>query len=88
MHEYLQCILALKVFPGMSLPIKTSPYNQPMKFSFLIKRISVAVMSSINENESQTQARTQEKGELTEEGLKLQMDELKRKRDESNANTM
>lgn len=84
MHEYLQCILALKVFPGMSLPIKTSPYNQPMKFSFLIKRISVAVMSSINENESQTQ----EKGELTEEGLKLQMDELKRKRDESNANTM
>lgn len=68
----------------MSLPIKTSPYNQPMKFSFLIKRISVAVMSSINENESQTQ----EKGELTEEGLKLQMDELKRKRDESNANTM
>ena len=68
----------------MSLPIKTNPYNQPMKFSFLIKRISVAVMSSINENESQTQ----EKGELTEEGLKLQMDELKRKRDESNANTM
>lgn len=41
-------------------------------------------MSSINENESQTQ----EKGELTEEGLQLKMDELKRKRDESNANTM